>query len=407
MLYVIVGIIFAITSIVLGIENWTPEEKTLLLGLQRSTTIPKDQTNAVADNPKAAKLGHQLFFDKRFSESGEIACASCHVPDTYFSDAKQVSEGIGMTNRNAPTIVGATWNKWQFWDGRSDSLWSQALGPIENPSEHGFSRAAVAQIIFTHYKNEYETIFGSMPPLDDYFRFPDNASPLGDEDAKANWQHMTTSDQILVNRIFANVGKSIAAYERLIKPGESRADQYIQALRENRSTDKILKENEQAGMRLFIGKAKCVTCHSGSQLSDQQFHNTGVPMVADLPLDVGRSTVNPQVSSLEFGCAGIYSDNQKVCQTQPVNQGIQAMRAYKTPSLRNVAQTAPYMHAGQFKTLRAVLEHYNEAPKAPMGITEITGLGLNKNELNQLEAFLESLSAAPDSPDALLRNPAQ
>jgi cytochrome c peroxidase len=391
--------------IALGIENWTNTERKTILEMQVERNVPADLTNAVADNQEAAKFGQFLFFDKRLSENGEISCATCHMPDKFFTDGKQLSEGVGMTNRNAPTAVGASWNKFQFWDGRVDSLWAQALGPIENSAEHGFTRSGVAQVVFANYKDTYEQIFDSLPELDDPFRFPDVASPIGNSEAKANWNQMNQTDQIIINQIFVNVGKSIAAYERLLKPGASRVDQFSTALQQNKSTENILNSSEQNGMRLFMGKAKCVACHSGSQFSDNQFHNTGVPMVANLPSDLGRSSVSPAISNLEFGCNSIYSNNRNVCNTQPDNEI--TIRAYKTPSLRNIAQTAPYMHAGQFKTLRAVLVHYNKAEKAPLGTSEIQSLGLSEFEIDDLEAFLKSLNSPIDAPASYLRSPFQ
>ncbi len=397
--------LIGLVPMALSIENWSSSERKAILEMQIERTAPTDLTNAVADNQDAARLGQFLFFDQRLSESGKVACATCHMPDKFFTDGKQLSEGVGMTNRNAPTVVGAAWNKWQFWDGRTDSLWAQALGPIESSAEHGFTRGGVAQVIFAEYKTTYEQIFDSLPQLDDPFRFPETASPIGNSEAKANWNQMNATDQVIVNQIFANVGKSIAAYERLLKSGASRVDKFSSALQENKNTDSILSSSEQNGLRLFTGKAKCIACHSGSQFSDNQFHNTGVPIIADLPSDFGRSNVSAAISNLEFGCKSIHSDNRNVCLEQPSSQV--TMRAYKTPNLRNVSQTAPYMHAGQFKTLRAVLVHYNKAEKAPIGTSEVQGLGLTEFELDDLEAFLKSLNSPLDTLASYLRNPFQ
>jgi cytochrome c peroxidase len=407
-LVIIGGISVAwMASAVLGVENWSPKERSLVLELQLQSIPPQDPTNSVADNKKAAELGQKLFFDKRLSESEEVACSTCHAPDKFFADNKRLSEGVGMTNRNAPTVVGSSWNTSQFWDGRADSQWAQALGPIENPAEHGFTRGEVAQVIDKYYRETYEAVFGPLPAIEDSFRFPEKASPVGDENAIASWQQMTQTDQILVNRIFANVGKAIAAYERLLKPGISKTDTFLSTMRDNRNTTNLLNESELAGLRLFVGKANCVSCHSGSQFSDNRFHNTGVPISQDLPIDFGRSKVLEKNLTLEFGCQSSYSDNRSVCQAIDASDRAQnrMLRAYKTPSLRGVANTAPYMHAGQFKTLRAVLEHYNRAPKAPMGTSEVLALQLSESELDNLEAFLRSLSAPIDAPAQFLNDP--
>ena len=389
----------------LGVENWTKPEKSRILELQLQSTVPPDPTNAVADNPQAALLGQKLFFDKRLSEDGQVSCATCHSPKKFFTDGKQLSEGIGMTTRNAPTVVGSAWNTWQFWDGRADSGWSQALGPLENSAEHGLTRSGVVDIIAKNYRLEYEEIFGIMPDLDDLYRFPSVASPHGNEDARRNWNQMSMADQKRVNRIFVNVGKAIAAFERRLKPGVSRFDRFAQGIRD-KSISGILTNDEQAGLHLFIGKANCVSCHSGPQLSDQAFHNTGVPINTALPDDQGRSSVSKELSNLEFGCTSNYSDDrsQSVCKNFIATTSL-PVRAFKTPSLRGVARTAPYTHDGNFKTLKSLLEHYNRAPVAPIGTSEVRPLSLSVTELAQLEAFLLSLDALIDAPADFLRDP--
>ena len=165
------------------------------------------------NDAQAANIGYQLFYDKRLSQDGDVACATCHNPEKTFTDGKILSEGVGRTNRNAPTIVGASHNIWQFWDGRADSLWQQALGPLENPNEHGFTRVAVAKLVAKQYRSEFETVFGPMPDFEDDYRFPENASPIGDNNAQTAWNQMTESDRAYVNTVFVNVGKSIEAFK--------------------------------------------------------------------------------------------------------------------------------------------------------------------------------------------------
>jgi cytochrome c peroxidase len=158
----------------------------------------------------------------------------------------------------------------------------------------------------------------------------------------------------------------------------------------------ILTPEEIAGLRLFIGAANCVQCHNGPLLTDHQFHNTGPPLSEEAPPDDGRATGLPRVLTDEFNCLSRYSDaagedctNLHTVETQRKGP----VYAFKTPTLRNVADTAPYMHAGQFATLGEVLDHYNEARPAPLGRTELLQLGLSQPELAQLEAFMRSLSA--------------
>ena len=400
--------LLALGGLTLGQQttSWTPQETRLLTSLSLNATLtPRDPTNAVVNDPRAVSLGHRLFFEPRFSPEGNVACATCHKPELMFTDAKTLSEGIGMTSRNAPTIVGAAWNSWQFWDGRSDSMWSQALGPLENPSEHGFTRAGVAQVINGYYRSEYESLFGSLPDLDNLYRFPERASPIGDMDAKREWNQMSAGDRAQINRLFVNVGKVLAAYEYQIKPGRSRFDRYVQRIASSPEASAAFTTTEIAGLRLFTGAAGCVGCHSGPMLTDNRFHNTGVPRNSAVMDDFGRSSGLESLSHGEFTCSSIYSDARTLCPSGQPAPEARDLRAYKTPSLRTASVTAPFMHAGQFASLSAVLQHYRAAPKAPLGTSELRPVLLTDTELLQVEAFLRSLEAPLDTPAQLLVAP--
>jgi cytochrome c peroxidase len=218
---------------------------------------------------------------------------------------------------------------------------------------------------------------------------------------------MTPADQATVTQIYANLGKAIAAYERLLLPGPSRFDTYVQAVLTGNIelAENTLAPDEVAGLRLFISQGNCIRCHSGPLFTDNQFHNNGIPMAEGLPPDEGRATGAQRVLADEFNCLSGYSDaNKTECNpVQPADSN--QVYAFRPPTLRNVAETAPYMHAGQIETLRDVLNHYNQAPPAPMGQTEVQPLNLLETELNQLEAFLHTLSAPPASSPELLTAP--
>jgi cytochrome c peroxidase len=215
-----------------------------------------------------------------------------------------------------------------------------------------------------------------------------------------------------VSRVYANIGKAIAAYERRIEPGVSRVDRYIDAelAGESHASETSLTTDEEAGLRLFIGRARCVTCHNGPLLTDDHFHNTGVPLPnVALPPDSGRAAGGRKAVAGEFNCASPYSDAKpEDCQELrfAVTEGAELVRAYKTPSLRNVAGRAPYMHAGQLASLPDVIAHYAAAPAAPFGRTELAPLRLSPNELHQLVAFLQALTGPLVAPAAYLENPA-
>src|SRR5262249_34993689 len=161
----------------------------------------------------------------------------CHIPEKDFQDGAPLAKGVGVTNRRTMPVAGVAHSPFLFWDGRKDSLWAQALGPLENPAEHGGSRGQYAAAIATHCRADYAAIFGTIPGL---------------------------SARDAATGVFVNMGKAIAAYERTIDYARSRFDRYIDALQDTgRSPEGVLSADEVAGLRLFIGKATCTKCHNG------------------------------------------------------------------------------------------------------------------------------------------------
>lgn len=346
--------------------------------------LPPDPTNAVSDDPRAAKLGHALFFDTRLSPSGAIACATCHRPELRFTDGMQKGRGVGQSKRNTRSIVGVAYSPWQYWDGRRDSQWAQALSPIEDPAEHGGHREHTVDAVASDewFRTQYEGLFGVLPDLDD----PKN-----------------------VDRVFSNIGKAIAAYERLIMPGPSRFDRYVEALLSGVEEKTLYSADEIAGLRLYIGKAACTQCHNGPLLTNHEFHNTGVLSFPGEVPDKGRAAGVRQVLADPFNCGGEFSDaNEQACaELEFARSGYEVLGAFRTPSLRNLEHTQPYMHKGQMFTLAEVLAHYNEAPLSMIGHNEAKPLGLNAVELMQLEAFLMTLAAPLATDEKWLRSPGE
>ena len=350
------------------ILEWSDAEtKTLYsLTLDSLSGLAPDPSNAVADNPRAAQFGSQLFFDRRLSANGGISCATCHQAERRFTDGLQKGQAIGTTDRHTPSIVGAAYSPWQFWDGRSDSQWSQALVPLVHPDEHASSRSQIASVIRNdeNYREIYASLFGS----------PDD-----------------------VSTVFVNIGKSIAAFERTIMPTSSRFDEYVRAV-VDADKDKqrhLFSEDEVRGLRLFVGKANCTQCHNGPLLSNHEFHNTGVINFPGEVPDKSRVQGIRDVMNDEFNCLGSYSDDPEPdCpELAFARTGVTTIGSFKTPSLRNLQDTAPFMHKGQIATLKAVLEHYNDALDAMVGHNEAKPLGLSSRELDQLEQFLNTLAA--------------
>jgi cytochrome c peroxidase len=387
---------------------WTGDEVSLLrsLWIGGLPAPPPDATNRVADDERAAELGQRLFFDARMSGNGQVSCSTCHEPERRFTDGRQKGHGIGVSKRNTRSIVGAAYSPWLYWDGRRDSLWAQALTPIEDPNEHGGTRMQAARLVATDgdYRRRYEALFGPLPDLSDRARFPERAAPIAGSDAAAAWHSMARGDRDLVNRIYANIGKAIEAYERHLLPGPSRFDAYVEAVLDDdeATAQATLTASEQAGLRLFIGEANCVRCHNGPLLTNNEFANTGVLSFPGEVPDRGRAEGVYTVRDDPFNCLGAYSDDAThACPELRYARTDAAvlLGAFRTPSLRNLEGTAPYMHKGQIATLAEVLDHYNRAPNAMIGHDEAVPLGLSRRELRELEDFLGTL-AAPLAADA-------
>jgi cytochrome c peroxidase len=368
--------------------------------------VPPDPSNRWADDPAAADLGHRLFFEKRLSANGKVSCATCHDPQREFQDGIPLAKGAGTTDRRTMPVAGTAHSPFLFWDGRKDSLWAQALGPLESAVEHGGSRAQYAHVIASHYRADYERVFGAMPDLRGV---PAAAGPVADPAARAAWERMSRAQQDAVTAVFVNVGKAIAAYERHIQPGASRFDRFAaEWKRTGTQPTEILNAEERAGFALFVGKANCTECHNGPLFTNNEFHNTGVPRRAGLPDDRGRLPAVAGVKADEFNCRSRWSDAKpSECKELDFLAPASAAqeRAFKVPSLRNVAERAPYMHAGQVGTLAEVLEHYNRAPAAPAGRSELRPLRLERTELRQLEAFLRTLSGGTSAQAKYLAAP--
>ena len=393
---------------------WTPDEVEMLRSLWIGSLppVPADPSDRVADDPRAARLGQRLFFDTRLSGNGEVSCATCHKPELRFTDGRQKGHGIGVSKRNTRSPVGSAYSPWLYWDGRKDSLWAQALAPAEDPNEQGGTRMQIVRLLTTdaRYREDYEVLFGSLPDFSDRDRFPEKAAPINGTDAGAAWNRMTGEDRELVTRTFVNVGKAIEAYERLLLPGPSRFDAYVEAVldHDKAAQNAAMNGDEIRGLRLFIGKANCTRCHNGPLLTNNEFANTGVLSFPGEVPDEGRVEGVRTVEADPFNCLGPYSDDPKRdCAELRFARSDAAvlLGAVRTPSLRNLEGTEPYMAKGQIATLREVLELYNQAPPAMIGHNEAVPLKLSGKELAQLEAFLHTLAAPLATPPEWLTSP--
>ncbi len=401
-----------VTAPLAGAIEFTPEEIRKIA--QHSPLGPPtpDLTNAFADDPGAARLGQFLFFDKRLSADRDISCATCHDPGRSFSDGQALGTGTRgrLTARHVPTLLNNAYNRWFFWDGRADSTWSQATQPLENPSEHAADRLQIAHFASrtAEIRSSYEALFGKLPDLSDEERFPAHAAPIPDDLPRARaWKNMSATDRDAVNLIFTNLTKAIAAYERILVSRDSPFDRFVTLLASNRpEAAGALSESAQRGLRLFIGRGNCRLCHSGPNFSDGEFHDTALPREGGLR-DTGRFGGTHRLLIDPFNSMGAFSDG-----IRPELRYLAPQQAtsgqFKTPTLRDVERTAPYAHTGQFKTLKQVLGFYSSRENIPRTHGEqgvIRRLDLTDAQLEDLEAFLKSLTGRP-LPDDLLVAPA-
>jgi cytochrome c peroxidase len=383
--------------------DFSPAERRLIARHSPLPPPPPDPTNAVADDPDAAHLGQYLFFDTRLSGNGALSCASCHQPDRHFADGKPLAEGIASGIRHTPSLWNVAHNRWFFWDGRADTLWAQALEPLERSDEMGGSRLAAAQLLVTDpdLKTAYERVFGEIPDAAQLAAVP------GTADLPANVR-------TVVDRIFVNIGKAISAYQRKLVSRRAPFDVFAEGLAGG-DPDKTaaISPSAQRGLKLFLGRANCRLCHSGPTFSDGEFHSVRVPdSGSTTPRDPARYDGVARLLASPFNAAGSFSDDTacntagrlKFLERRPADWGL-----FKTPTLRNVAVTAPYMHQGQLATLAQVIEHYSTFKNAlPAGHHDIDRtlepLRLTPEESADLLAFLESLTDTTIDP-SLLRQP--
>lgn len=330
---------------------------------------PASPSNRVADHPQAVALGKELFFATDLSPSGSVACASCHIPEKAFTDGLPTSRGKALVARNAPTVLLAAHQRWMFWDGRADSLWNQATKPLEDPREMGVSRGELAAWLSADPQRltRYEALFG----------------PLRAEPPQA------------AERMLANVGKALEAFERSIEPPQRPWDQLVAQLLAG-ETAQALTPNQIQGMRLFVGKAGCATCHAGPLFSDLEFHDTRLPQESASP-EPGRFQGILQVKKDPLNQAGIHSDDRMGMMARwlaTLEANSLVFGSFKTPSLRFVSLTAPYMHDGSMPDLDSVIAFYNDLSQArPSHHPEplLQPIHLSPEERVQLRSFLESL----------------
>ncbi len=387
--------------------------KALAVHTQARGPIPADPTNRFADDARAVALGERLFFDASFSASGTVSCATCHDPDRGFTDGQRVARGEGMGTRNTPTILGAARRRWFTWDGRADTIWSQAAEPIEQASEHGFDRTRFAVAIRDDpaVRRLWEAACGAFPAVLDAVPKALAARPAlageGEGDAVVQaWSKLPAEQRAAIDLVFSASMKALGAYQRTLDMPLSAFDRWADAVGQgNVSIDDeaaggIMSPAARRGWLLFSGKANCIQCHGGREFTDGEFHNLGLPGPdGRLGGDAGRRGAIARLKADPFSSAGAFSDDPDGAEARLVRSlkdDPETWGQFRTPSLRGVALTAPYMHDGRFATLAEViafydtlegaiaLDHHREAVLQPLELTA--------DERSDLEAFLVALS---------------
>ena len=323
--------------------------------------------------PEKIALGKKIFNDKRFSSTGEVSCANCHEAEKAFTDGPlQVSEGIKKFTgtRNAPTVVNSAYFTRLFWDGRSPSLEDQALHPFVNPVEMGLK--------------DHNPILAIVRSDPDY--------------VQAFKQVFAKSGAAIT---MTEVTQAIAAFERTQISGNSPFDRYY-----FRGEENALTSAQKRGLDLFVNQGRCVSCHVIEQTQalfiDNRFHNVGIGINAiqkDVP-DLAGAFLKSRATKSEVDVKVLTDKRTSELGRLAVTRRFDDIGAFKTPTLRNIAVTAPYMHDGSLNTLHDVLLHYNNG-----GVTKegdpvndflsggIRPLKLTDAELEDLEAFLEALTS--------------
>ena len=288
--------------------------------------------------PESEQLGKLLFFDPRLSGSGQLACISCHDPQLGWGDGRRVAAGHARRagRRNTMTLLNAAYFDHLFWDGRADGLLDLALQPLQSPMEMNAELGKVVQRLkITHgYPAKFESAFGSP--------------------------------EVSAERI----AQAIASFVRSLVSSPSRFDRFV------RGDYERMTDQEIEGLHLFRTRARCMNCHNGPRFSDGQFHHTGLSYYGRRFEDLGR-----------FDVTGEPEDRGK----------------FRTPTLRNVRNTGPWMHNGLFTDFTGILRMYNHgvtfATRPRTGAPELSPLirplGLDRDELDALEAFLETIGRRP------------
>jgi cytochrome c peroxidase len=369
---VIVVLLLGAVAGVARAVDFTPQEvRAILLHGPWPAAWNPDPSNRVSGKPEAIALGEKLFFEPRLSSKGGVLCATCHVPYRGWQDGRARGMGHLEVDRNTQSLFNVRWNRWFGWDGAGDSLWAQSIRPMLDAREMGGDAAHAAAFVRgdAEYLCRYRRAFGADPPAND-------------------------------EALLADIGKALAAFQETLVSGRSAFDEFRDALeRGDAAKAAAYPQSAQRGLKIFVGKGNCNLCHVGPAFSNGEFHDVGISFfIRRGEVDPGRHGGIQRLKKNPFNLLGRYNDDRSgsaAIKTQHVALDHRNYGEFKVPGLRNVAQTAPYMHSGRLATLTEVVRHYSDLNLDRLhadGESILKPLRLSEAEITDLVAFLESLT---------------
>jgi cytochrome c peroxidase len=333
-----------------------------------------DPSNRVSGKPEAVAFGERLFFDTRLSGNGLISCAGCHRPKQHWTDGHEKAIGHTGVDRNTPSVENLRHARWFGWDGAHDNLWSQSLRPLVDAREMNFSVAQIAKVVREEpaFACRYRAAFGAPVPADD--------------------------EQVAVD-----AANAMAAVQETIVSGRTAFDDFRDALeRDDRAAMARYPDDAKRGLKLFVGRAQCSACHAGPAFTNGEFQDIGIAhFLRPGVVDPGRHEGLRKLRASPYNLLGRWNDDptrRTATGTRHVVHDHRNFGAFKVPGLRNVAETAPYMHDGSVRTLRDAVRHYSELDPDRVhadGGTLLQPLKLGDGEIDDLVAFLRTLTEPP------------
>jgi len=371
--------------------------------------------NSRADDESVARLGQKIFFETEHAEAltadsalgvkgdvGKIGCVTCHDPKKYFVEPRAIPPSLGRAGpgrRNTPTAVNVGYIDWFGWAGRHDSAVMHGSGVMGTSA----TPLAIAHFLYRKYRDEYNAVFPNKPLPDELdvmhpeaARFPPTGQPKASATAADGpWEKMMPEDQKAIQQIQFNMGRVWEAYPRMLRTPGSPFEKYANG------DYAAISPGAKRGLRLFIGKAACNDCHNGPALTDNLWHNVGLASANPAMPDMGRyaDIMTNATRNSPFNGASQFSDDQEYGRKRldAMPMLVDSMKGgFRTPLLLNIAETGPYFHTGEAKTLDEVVRHYNKGgaetgfvePKDP----KLAPLSLSDTEIADLVEFLKTLT---------------